>query len=138
MKTSSSKSSLFIMELIIVVLFFSICAAICIQVFSTAQVISVRGKAITNGALNVQNMAEVYKASAGDFEETAEILGGTVENNTVAIYFNKQWEQTSKEESEYVILMEEIESSEAKITATSISTAEEYFALNVKHMGGAE
>ncbi len=74
MSRHNSKSGLFLMEMIIVILFFSICAAICVNVFAKARVISDSSRDLNNAAIRSSNIAEVYKAADGDMQKTAQLL----------------------------------------------------------------
>ncbi len=74
MSRHNSKSGLFLMEMIIVILFFSICAAICVNVFAKARVTSDSSRELNNAAIRSSNIAEVYKAADGDLQQTAALL----------------------------------------------------------------
>ena len=71
---SRSKTPLFLMELIIMLLVFSISAAVCLQVFSGAKKISEESRKLDIAVMQVQTIAECWKASQGNLKETAEML----------------------------------------------------------------
>ena len=73
MKTRS-KTPLFLMELIIMLLVFSISAAVCLQVFSGAKKISEESRKLDAAVIQAQTIAECWKASHGDLKETTEMM----------------------------------------------------------------
>lgn len=62
----SSKSGLFLMELIISILFFSLASAACIQLFSKAHVVDRRTHEQNQTVLWAQNLASLWQAEDGD------------------------------------------------------------------------
>ena len=76
-----SKTPLFLMELIIMLLVFSVSAAICLQVFAGARRISDESHRLDVSVMLAQTAAESWKASHGDLNETAERMGAVPENN---------------------------------------------------------
>ncbi len=62
----SSKSSLFLLELIIAILFFSISAAACIQLFAKAHALDIRTSEQNQAIIWSQNLAELWRCSHGD------------------------------------------------------------------------
>jgi len=61
-RSGFSKSHTFMMEFIIVVLFFSICAATCIMAFAKADAVSKGSRELNRGMLIAQSAAETFKA----------------------------------------------------------------------------
>lgn len=64
----SSKSSLFLLELIIAILFFSISAAACIQLFAKAHAVDIRTGEQNQTIIWSQNLAELWRHSNGDIK----------------------------------------------------------------------
>lgn len=73
-----SKSSLFLMELIIALLFFSLASTVCIRLFVNAH--SLSGQTVDmNHAVNyAQNMAEAFTGCDGDLISMQAILSGSL------------------------------------------------------------
>lgn len=72
-----SKSSLFLMELIIALLFFSVSSTVCIRLFVRAHSLSAQ-TVDQNYAVNyAQNMAEMFTGCDGDLEAMQAILSGS-------------------------------------------------------------
>ena len=66
-----SKTPLFLMELLIMLLVFSVSAAICLQVFAGARRISEESRRLDAAVMLAQTATETWKANHGDLEETA-------------------------------------------------------------------
>ena len=73
------------MELIIAILFFSLAAVICIQLFVKSHMISERSIALNHSILLAQNTAEIFYATNGDPEKMASLLGCGESSGTAAI-----------------------------------------------------
>lgn len=107
---SRSKSSLFLMELIIVLMFFSLCAATCMQIFANAKVKTDYSRDLTNAAFTAESVAEVYKALDGDLEATASKCDGeAVSDGVIEIYYDKDWNPTAQDGAVYVMTVTETE-----------------------------
>ena len=85
-----SKTPLFLMELIIMLLVFSVSAAICLQVFAGARRISDASRRLDIAVMQAQTAAECWKASYGDLEKTAEYMGTEAEENGFSLYDEKE------------------------------------------------
>ena len=85
MNNNARKTGLFLMELIIAILFFSLAATICIQLFVKSHMISERSIALNHSILLAQNTAEIFYAMNGDPEKMASLLGCGESSGTAAI-----------------------------------------------------
>lgn len=85
MNNNARKTGLFLMELIIAILFFSLAATICIQLFVKSHMISERSIALNYSILLAQNTAEIFYATNGDPEKMASLLGCGESSGTAAI-----------------------------------------------------
>lgn len=70
----NSKTPLFLMEQLIMILVFSLTAALCLQGFTLANRLSLRQEARTNGVLYTQNMAELLKSTSGNYEKAVNMF----------------------------------------------------------------
>lgn len=68
-----SKTSLQLMELLIMILVFALSAAICLQIFAKAKDISNSAARLDKAVALAQNAAEVLKLTAGDTESAQTI-----------------------------------------------------------------
>lgn len=85
MNNNARKTGLFLMELIIAILFFSLAATICILLFVKSHMISERSIALNHSILLAQNTAEIFYATNGDPEKMASLLGCGESSGTAAI-----------------------------------------------------
>lgn len=92
---SRSRATLFLIEQLIVVAVFAICAAACVGILTSAYFSARDSRDMTNAVLVAENGAECFKATGGEVGKTAEILGGTVidasGSMTAVVYYDKQW-----------------------------------------------
>lgn len=75
---TNNKSSLFLIELIIVILFFAIASAICASLFVQSRLISMESTELTMATQKCQNAAEALVASGGDAGQAAQLLDTNV------------------------------------------------------------
>lgn len=88
-------SGAFLIELIIVILFFACAGAVCLNLFAAASNTGDRATDLTQATLQAQTVLEQSKASRGDFAQVAAMGGGAVQDGRLTIYFDSQWQQTS-------------------------------------------
>jgi len=106
-----SKSTLFLIEQLIVVAVFAICAAACISILTAAYFYTVDSAAASNAVIKAESAAEIFKATGGDHIAVGEFMGGTVmppatdggAASSVAVYFNKQWQPCSISEAGFIL-----------------------------------
>ena len=73
MPENNSRTSLFLMELIIAVFFFSLAAAVSIRLFVGAHKLTEKSTALSNATIWSQNLAEAFYESNGDVSKIAEL-----------------------------------------------------------------
>lgn len=77
-----SKSAIFLFELMIVILVFSIAAAICTSIFAKGYQYSSESENLTHAVINAESAAEKYKVNP---------TGASLNE----VYFNGNWEETA-------------------------------------------
>ncbi len=97
-----NKTSLFLMELIISILFFAISGAVCVQLFVSAYTLSNKSVDINNSVLWTQNISEMFWAKKGNLHDIADyysensiVLVSSEDNpeiGTMVMLFDKDWE----------------------------------------------
>ena len=112
----TSKSSLFLMELIISILFFSIASAVCIQLFVKSHLLNVRTQEQNQTVVWSQNLAELWRAYEGDplliYDqlradyacEDSSIYLTNVLPYALTLYFNEDWELSDRNITYQVVL----------------------------------
>lgn len=101
-KRGSTRSGLFLTELIIAILFFSLASAICTQLFVKAYSISNKSRNLSVAINQIQAVAESFKASDGSFEGLHEIIGGSIGNspeteNAIVLLFDSDWNEVKSD-----------------------------------------
>jgi type II secretory pathway pseudopilin PulG len=105
-----SKSGLFLIELIVVILVFSLSAATCLNLFFRSRQISIESRMLSHASMAVQSAADCYKSAAGDLKRTAELTGGELhDEGTLTLYYDAFWERVDAPASYAVVIMPLIE-----------------------------
>ena len=91
---SRSKATLFLMEQLIVIAVFALCAAACVRILFSSYSIAIEARDIENAIRISENAAESYKAVCGDLGKMLELLSVStaelsVGSGEVAIYYDK-------------------------------------------------
>ena len=134
-----SKSTLFLMELIIVIFFFSICAAICVNVFGSAQQMARDSYNLSNAVMAARSAAGCYKSADGDIGAAVELLDGAMSADHGIVYYDKEWQQVvSADESRFYLLIDPLERSGEAVVAVfeNDSSEDVLFQLQVKTSRG--
>lgn len=98
-----SKSSLFLMELIIAILFFSLSGTVCIQLFAKAKIISRSTVEQNNAVTQAQNLAESWIALDGDLTKMQPLFQDSVlaaGEDLLYIPFDANWNPQASEISQ--------------------------------------
>ena len=103
-----SKAPLSLMEQLIMLLVFSLAAALCLQVFVLSSQMSRRCDARNQAEITIQNAAEILKASQGDLSQCESILGGSITDNGWQIYYDDKWKETSVEQAVYQLAIDPV------------------------------
>ncbi|MBQ8326668.1 MAG: hypothetical protein IJX86_06310 [Lachnospiraceae bacterium] len=88
----NSKSSLFLIELIIVILFFSIAGAVCIQLFVKSYLLGKETEGLNVCVKHSQNFAEVFNGMGGDTEEFTAFFEDsliTISDDSYSVYITE-------------------------------------------------
>lgn len=93
MKNESSKSALFLMELILAVLFFALSSAVCARLFVSSHVISCETQEANRAAALAQSAAACVQSAEGNFEAAAKLLSGTVTaDGKLTVWYTADWQ----------------------------------------------
>ena len=107
---SRSKSSLFLMELIIVIMFFTISAAICMEIFANAKVKNDYSRNVANAAFKAESIAEVYKNENGDLDKLSQKYKGTkTSDGVLEIYYDIDWKKSDRKNAAFTARVTETE-----------------------------
>ena len=123
MKTS--KSAVFLFELMIIILVFVFAAAICTQVFVYSFITSKESHELTMSSIYAQTVAERFKADSPD---------------AGSLYFDREWNATDEANAQYIIALEE-QSGTSEMRAAYVNVYETngddaIYSLYVKRFAG--
>jgi len=94
--TQRSKSTLFLIEQLIVIAVFAICAAACISIMTAAFFYTRDSASTSNAIIKAQSTAEVFKDTGGDVFAVADIMGGSafddVTTTNLLIPYDSDWQ----------------------------------------------
>ena len=123
MKTS--RSAVFLFELMIIILVFTLAAAICASIFASAFKISTESRELTMSSINAQTVAEQFKAGKADIE---------------SLYFDKDWVATDAANAYYSIELDEQNESpqmrNALVNVYRTNSGEAILTIRVKEFTG--
>lgn len=101
---TTSKSALFLMELIIAILFFSVASAVCIRLFVHSHLISEKTIHINHSVLISQNISEAFINSKADSKVLVQLLDATLEEpDQFLLYYDKEWKHTDREHAYFTV-----------------------------------
>ncbi|HML38573.1 MAG TPA: type II secretion system protein [Bacillota bacterium] len=110
---SMSRSHLFLIELIVVILFFAFAGAVTVQVFAKAHELAHDTEALNGATLAVQSAAEADKAAQfgeidASFDATKAPADGAsgMANARAPVYFDADWRLTDPDGAVYVLTSE--------------------------------
>lgn len=139
-KTRSSGSTLFLMELVVVLFFFSVFAAIFVTVFGSAQQMAQDSRNLSSAVLVARSGASCYKASDGQLSQVADLLDGTLQDGDVQVYYDKDWQPAQSPEPDGFCLHVTAGNiaGEADIVVQTQNDDSEIYRLQVKCTPGGE
>ena len=111
-----SKSTLFLIEQLVVIAVFAICAVACISILSAAYFNANDSGAVSNALLKAESGAEVFKATGGDLLATGEIIGGpgsaghgvfriSSEPSELSVFYSKEWQLCEPGDASFLMIL---------------------------------
>ena len=103
--TYRSRSTLFLIEQLIVIAIFAICAAACIRILTASYFYASDSKATSNALLVAESVAESYKAFGGDLNAMTLVKNGLTvdQDGSAQIFYNETWQVCSEQNARYVL-----------------------------------
>lgn len=103
----SSRSSLFLMELIIVILFFSIGSAVCIQAFVKAHLLSQSARDLSFASSTVSSAASTLQYTDGSPEEVEVYFPSLQQDGeSLIVYYNAHYDACEQADAAYILHMQ--------------------------------
>ena len=100
-----SKSTLFLMEQIIVIAVFALCAAVCVNIFVESYLMTVGSRQKNDAIIIAENYAECYKAVSGDLNAAASIIGASLSNGALKTYYNDEWNVCAEDDAAFLVTL---------------------------------
>lgn len=108
MNNNSSRSGLFLMELIVSILFFSLAGAICVKLFVGSHLLSQKSVELNHSLEWCQNTAEIFYGCQGDETAMNEILQGDLSSgekeSTITVYLDQDFQPVSQADASSYVL----------------------------------
>ncbi len=104
MKHKHSKSSLFLMEIIINILFFSIIFVVGLQLFVKAHMRSIQTTELQQAVTCVENVASIYESCNGSYDAFMQLCPNyDYGDSEITIYLNQDFMECEKADYKYYI-----------------------------------
>lgn len=103
-RTNNSRSSLFLMELIIAILFFSLVSAVCLKTFARSHILSQDAGDLNTAVIQAESTAELLRS------------GESVKNVS---YYSSSWKPCAKKEAAYILKIRKKESAQSNTDTSS-------------------
>jgi len=133
-------SSLFLMELIFVIFFFMLSAAVCVQLYAKAQSASETAKALSVGTDHMEGIASALCDGAVNPQAALLSVAPQIvqQDNTAALFYDRNWNVCPESDAVYAITVSwnvHDNMLDADIELTRISNQEQLHSLRVeKHI----
>lgn len=136
-----SRSSLFLMEMIIAILFFSLASAVCIQLFAKAHLLSTHTVDQNHAVIWAQNLAEAYLSGEGDLDAVSALFPDCIHSDADTLYLplDTEWQPATKASSSYYVLLTNTPDDDSGISAAEIiigsteDTDSPIYSLTIRH-----
>lgn len=148
-RNRAKTSSLFLLELILAILFFSLASAVCVQFFVKSHILSRDAQKLNHAVNECSGIAEIVTTSDGA-DEAVELIkevypdisagpseeNGDVPSVSVRIFYNKDFIPCAENESIYklhAVLWEQGNMLTAGMTMADVDKESPIYELTVKH-----
>ena len=126
------------MELVLVILFFSVSAAICMQVFASARLRMKSAADLSNAVLAAQEAGECFQAAEGADKVMEELFGVPLQDGRYTVFYDEKWQKVAASEAAFVLeLMWEEDDRGAEIQVTDSEKQNVIYTVCIPLVGGA-
>lgn len=85
------RSTLLLFEITMMIGIFSLCAAVCISLFTQARLTSQQSRNVSSAAVEAQSAAECFKAAQGNIEHSTQLFGAEEMDKGFFLSYDKDW-----------------------------------------------
>lgn len=129
-----TKSSMFLMEILINILLFSLLCVCSLQFFIKALNLTDNTTTLHHAVTACNNVAAIYETSNGQLEDIWNTYSYALHvDNQVIIYFDENYEECSRENSSYYIYVKELESTIPSVEISFQSDTTAYYQIQAFH-----
>ena len=123
---NSSKSSLFLMELIIAIVFFALASSVCLQLFVKSHLLSARTKELNTAVNLCTSAAEFIRQCEGSGEILQELMPQLTvsQEDSLLAYYDEKFQVCSQENADYLLKIL-LDTGETMVSAQVSLTAED-------------
>jgi len=118
-----TKAFLPLIELLIMLLVFSLAAALCLRAFVLSERLSAENEARDRAVTQAQNAAEILQYCGGDYAAAADTYGGVWDGTVWQIRYDSGWNMVSGE-SDYCLRAVPADSGHALLGCADISVTD--------------
>ena len=93
MNGKKSKSSLFLIEMLIAIFFFALAAIVGTRLFALSQVTANSSTELNFAVSECSSIAEVFESCKGDISAMSVILGGSLDEKYITLFYDENWQE---------------------------------------------
>lgn len=100
--TTHSKSGLFLMEMIFVLLFLGLTCGVCVRLFAASYMARVHAREDSHIQELITSAGEILEGTDGTVQNFLALMpDGVADHDSICYYFDKHWQNTSEESAVY-------------------------------------
>lgn len=122
------KSSLFLIELILAIAFFSLASAVCLQLFIKSHLLSKETAQLNTGINLVTSTAEIFRQSYGDMDTVTGFIPELQQQNSgnfYSAYYNEDGMPCTKADAAYILTLTPNHTEDMALAVIKISLAKD-------------
>ena len=100
-----NKAYLTLLEQAIMLLFLSLACAISLQVFAYTANAASEARTEQQAMVQLANAAEALQAAGGDYSQASDILSGSLEDDSLVIYYDEYWNKVSGKDPKFTVVI---------------------------------
>lgn len=103
----AKRSSLFLLELILAILFFCLASAVCVRFFVKSRLIEKETTELSRAASYASSVGEIIRSSNDTFTCLKEHYpeGNSEQTGNYTIYFNEDWKTCGEADAQYLLIL---------------------------------
>jgi len=119
---AKSRTTLFLIEKLIVIVVFALCASACVEIFAESFIMANDSRNMNNALVAAKNGAERFRANE-DLSVTAAALGGRfydAGNGSAVVYYDEDWHTSGESGAAFAMRLSRIEGEPSYICWLSV------------------